>query len=91
VDSVNWREIRGGSGNKGRVGGSSRHAQDGKLLEVWVLDFVFGDIGDGEAIVVSEGRALAGDRMFRLKEIDDGCWREECRWRGWSKLYMSIT
>lgn len=41
---------------------------------MWVLDFVFGDIGDGEAIVVSEGRALAGGGMFRLKEVNDGCW-----------------
>jgi hypothetical protein len=38
-DGINRREVRGGSGDKGRVGGSSRHAQDGYLLKVWVLDF----------------------------------------------------
>lgn len=58
---------------------------------MWVLDFVFGDIGDGEAIVVSEGRALAGGGMFRLKEVNDGCWRKERRWRGRSKLHVGIT
>ena len=82
--SINRRKVRGGSGNKGRVGGSSRHAQDGYLLEVWVLDF--GGIGDGEAIVVSEGRALCGRWDVSIKEMLMAVWRKNVDGGGGVKL-----
>lgn len=66
-------EVRSGSGDQGRVGGSSRHAQDGYLLKkVWVRDF-------GRRLAESQrrlslypkGRALVVG-CFRLREIDGG-------------------
>lgn len=51
---------------------------------MWVLDF--GGIGDGEAIVVSEGRALCGRWDVSIKEMLMAVWRKNIDGGGGVKL-----
>lgn len=69
-DGVDRIEVGRRSGDKGRVSGGSRHAQDGYLLEKWVLDF--GGIGDLEKGLSLYPKSVRLEVGCSIKEVNGG-------------------